>query len=166
MKATREDRIANMQKRSNTQNQILLDAINKVGSEFNSLFFALPAYIRDLVSSVVGLQNIPNGEHTLEDFYTYDYNDILHNLSASLLNMINNIQTALEILLDVQDEMNLDLNADEKDTEEIDIAVELMQELIAFGTQKQGATIALTKVTEMTDMFTDAEIDRFIDIIA
>lgn len=162
---TREERIENMSNRSTTANQQMLQAINKIGSEFNSLFNMLPQYVKDLISSAVGLQNIPDGEKTLEDFYDYDYDDVLNGISDYLLSMIETLKRALDVVQDIQADLNADDTADESDIEEIDSAVELMEDLISYGGSQHGTALALTKAVDNPNRYTDEQFDFFISVI-
>lgn len=165
-KMTREERIQNMGVRATTANQQMLSAINKIGVEFKSLFYSIPLYVQNLITSVIGLQNLPDGEKTLEDFYDYDYDDVLDGISDYLLKVLENLHTALAIAEDVQDEMNSSDDYDKQDMADVDAAVELMEDLIQFGASQHGSSLALLKAADNPDRYTNEQVEYFISLIS
>lgn len=169
--ATRDERIANMQRPTARVNQIL-EVINRTESDYKGAYDNLPREAKEALENFLNIGGKPTGnEWTLYDFYDYDYEDeMLPSMNRFLFNRVEDIRRSLDFLEEYKNDAihNGELDTEDEDDRQtirqLDIAMDRYEDVLQKSTTSHGMFVAMSKASDSPDRYDN--FDEIMDIVS
>lgn len=169
--ATRDERIANMQRPTARVNQIL-EVINQTEADYKAAYDNLPREAKEALDNFINIGGKPTGNQwSLYDFYDYDYEDeMLPSMNRVLFNRIEDIRRSLDFLEEYKNEAihNGELDTEDEDDKhtirQLDRAIGSYEDVLNSTSKSHGMFVAMSKASDSPDRYDN--FDEVMDIVS